>query len=58
MFIKKVLKKNKKYHKTYEAFQLVESIRTPKGPRHVHLLTLGDLKIPKQQKIKLTFIKN
>ena len=41
MFIRKKCKKDKKTNKTYSVYQLVESVRTEKGPRQRILLHLG-----------------
>lgn len=49
MFIKTVKKKNKGSPKTFEYQQLVESIRTEKGPRQRFLLDLGKLELPKEE---------
>jgi hypothetical protein len=48
MFIKTVKKKNKGNPKVFEYQQLVESIRTEKGPRQRFLLDLGKLELPKE----------
>lgn len=42
MFIKKNIKKVK--DKVYHQYLLVESVRTPKGPRHKPVVSLGDMK--------------
>ena len=51
MFIRKTPKKDRKTQKTYESYQLVESIRTERGPRQRILLNLGsDLDLDSQEK--------
>jgi len=49
MFIRTIEKKNKKSKKVYHTHKLVESVRTPNGPRQNVVLNLGTLKLPKQQ---------
>lgn len=49
MFIKTVKKQNKGYSKTYTYHRLMESYRTPQGPRQIKLLDLGKLELPKNQ---------
>ena len=49
MFIRNVTKKNKYSPKEYEYQQLVESIRTDKGPRQEVLLNLGKLPLAKDK---------
>lgn len=49
MFIKEVKKKNKGYEKEYSYHRLMESYRTPRGPRQRTILDLGKLTIPKDQ---------
>lgn len=46
MYIREIVKRNKGYDKTYTYHRLVESVRTPKGPRLSILLDLGKLDIP------------
>lgn len=46
MFIRAVTKKNPGYDKTFTYHRLMESIRTPKGPRQRILLNLGHLELP------------
>lgn len=41
MFIRATIKNDKKTGKTYTSYQLVESYRTPDGPRQKILLTIG-----------------
>ncbi|SHG02485.1 hypothetical protein SAMN02745206_03120, partial [Desulfacinum infernum DSM 9756] len=51
MFIRRVRKKDHQTGTTYFYHQLVESYRTPKGPRQRTLLNLGKLDLePKQLK--------
>jgi transposase len=50
MFIRKVAQNNKKKRKAYYTFKLVESIRTPRGPRQRDILNLGvDFDLPREQ---------
>ena len=49
MYIREITKRNKGYAKTFTYHRLVESVRTPKGPRLSILLDLGRLDIPKQE---------
>jgi len=49
MFIKTVKKQNKGYSKTYTYHRLMESYRTPQGPRQIKLLDLGKLELPKNK---------
>ena len=49
MFIRRVKKKNGVTGKTYECLHLVESIRTPDGPRQRLVLNLGNINIHKSQ---------
>ena len=49
MFIKTVTKRNRYSPKQFKYQCLVESVRTPKGPRHNYLLNLGKLTLPKSQ---------
>ena len=52
MFVKKTQRKYK--NKTYVHYKLVESIRTPKGPRHEVVCSLGDLSPrPRKEWLKL-----
>jgi transposase len=46
MFIREIIKKNPGYDKTFIYHRLMESIRTPKGPRQRVLLNLGYLDLP------------
>ena len=48
MFIRVKKKRNKGSKKTYEYFQLVESYRTPDGPRQRLLIDLGKLELSKE----------
>ena len=49
MFIKKVRKRNGRTRKLYEYLQLVESVRTEKGPRQRLVLNLGNLQLDPSQ---------
>ena len=49
MFIKKVKKRNGRTQKLYEYLQLVESVRTDKGPRQRLVLNLGNLDLQPAQ---------
>ena len=49
MFIKKVRKRNGRTQKIYEYLQLVESVRTDKGPRQRLVLNLGNLDLAPAQ---------
>ena len=49
MYIKEVQKKNGITDKTYKYLHLVESIRTPKGPRQQLILNLGKLDLKPEQ---------
>ena len=46
MFIREIVKRNPGYDKTFVYHRLMESVRTPKGPRQRVLLNLGRLDIP------------
>ena len=48
MFIKEIVKKNPTSDKTFISHRLMESVRTPRGPRHRKILNLGKLDIPKE----------
>lgn len=47
MFIREIVKKNPGYPKPFIYHRLMESVRTPKGPRQSVLLNLGTLDIPR-----------
>ena len=47
MFIREVVKKTK--GKEYFQHQLIESVRTPAGPRHKLVLNLGIISLPKDK---------
>lgn len=47
MFIREIIKKNPGYPKHFIYHRLMESIRTPKGPRQIVRLNLGALDIPR-----------
>ncbi len=49
MFIKKVKKRNGRTRKVYEYLNLVESVRTEKGPRQRLVLNLGNLQLDPSQ---------
>jgi len=49
MFIKTVKKRNTGYSKVYTYHRLIESYRTPQGPRQITLLDLGKLELPQSQ---------
>ena len=49
MFIKEIEKKNKGYEKSFKYHRLMESYRTPRGPRQRTILNLGTLDLPKNQ---------
>ncbi|AEI15387.1 transposase IS4 family protein [Flexistipes sinusarabici DSM 4947] len=50
MFIRSYITNNKKTGKKYTAYKLVESYRTPKGPRQRIIMDMGDLShIPPMQ---------
>jgi len=53
MYITTVKKKNKGSDKVFEYQRLVESVRTPKGPRKKNLLNLGKLDLPKDKWVLL-----
>ena len=46
MFIRQITKKNPGYDKTFTYHRLMESVRTPKGPRQRLLLNLGHIELP------------
>lgn len=46
MFIRAITKKNPGYEKTFTYHRLMESVRTPQGPRQRVILNLGHLEIP------------
>lgn len=46
MFIREITKRNPGYGKTFTYHRLMESVRTPKGPRQRVLLNLGRLELP------------
>jgi transposase len=47
MFIKEIIKQNRGYSKTFVYHRLMESYRTPRGPRQRKIIDLGHLEIPK-----------
>ncbi len=54
MYIKSVVKQNKKSKKRYQYLHLVESVRTEKGPRQRLILNLGAIDIPKEKHKELS----
>lgn len=53
MYIRETITKNKKTKTKYSKHQLIESIRTEKGPRQRIVMELGTLALPKSQWRKL-----
>lgn len=49
MFIREVVKRNKGYKKAFAYHRLMESVRTPRGPRQRLVLNLGTLDLPSGQ---------
>jgi transposase len=49
MFIREIRKQNPHSDKVFVSHRLVESIRTPKGPRQAVVMNLGKLDLPKDQ---------
>jgi transposase len=49
MFIREINKKNPGYDKTFTYHRLMESVRTPKGPRQRIILNLGKLDLPREE---------
>ena len=50
MYIKQVKKRNRGYEKEFRYYRLVESYRTPRGPRQRNVLNLGKLEgLPKEK---------
>jgi transposase len=49
MFIREIKKKNPHSDKVFVSHRLIESIRTPKGPRQSVVMNLGKLDLPKEQ---------
>jgi transposase len=47
MFVKEINKQNPGYNKTFVSHRLMESYRTPRGPRQRKIIDLGRLDIPK-----------
>jgi transposase len=47
MFVKEISKRNQGYSKTFISHRLMESFRTPRGPRQRKIIDLGHLDIPK-----------
>ena len=48
VFIREIVKKNPGYDKTFFYHRLMDSVRTPKGPRQRIILNLGHLDLPRQ----------
>lgn len=53
MYIKRIIKKNKGFEKEFAYLHLVESIRTPNGPRQRLILNLGAIDIPDSKFVAL-----
>ena len=49
MYIREIQKKNPSSPKTFISHRLIESVRTPRGPRQRAVLNLGRLDLPKEQ---------
>lgn len=49
MFVKEISKQNKGYDKTFLSHRLMESFRTPRGPRQRKIIDLGQLAIPRDE---------
>jgi transposase len=49
MFIKEIVKKNPGYDKAFTYHRLMESVRTPRGPRQRIILNLGRLDLPTEE---------
>jgi transposase len=47
MFVKEITKQNRGYARTFVSHRLMESYRTPRGPRQRKILDLGQLALPK-----------
>ncbi|MCL0058332.1 transposase [Dehalococcoidia bacterium] len=47
MFVKEIIKRNPGYDKTFTYHRLMESVRTPRGPRHRKIIDLGKLDLAK-----------
>ncbi len=47
MFIKEIIKHNPGYEKAFVSHRLMESYRTPRGPRQRKIIDLGHLELPK-----------
>lgn len=56
MYIRETLTHNKKLNTTYKKHQLIEAIRTEKGPRQRVILELGTLTLPKSEWRKLAAV--
>jgi transposase len=53
MFIRKTLKIDPKTKKRYYSYQLIESVRTERGPRQVILLSLGNIELSDEDRKSL-----
>jgi transposase len=49
MFVKEISKHNPGYAKSFISHRLMESLRTPRGPRQRKIIDLGKLNIPKNE---------
>ena len=49
MYIREIQKKNPSSPKTFISHRLIESVRTPRGPRQRAVLNLGRLDLPREQ---------
>ena len=49
MYIREIQKKNSNSPKVFISHRLIESVRTPRGPRQRVVINLGQLDIPKEQ---------
>jgi transposase len=49
MFVKEISKRNPGYSKTFISYRLMESFRTPRGPRQRKIIDLGKLDIPRDE---------
>jgi len=48
MFIREIQKKNPNSPKVFISHRLIESVRTPRGPRQRVVVNLGQLDLPKE----------
>jgi len=49
MFVKEISKQNQGYSKTFISHRLMESVRTPNGPRQRKIIDLGKLELPRDE---------